>query len=273
MATKLSWNYQSDGEHAGEYHAEHNGYRVRAVLDTSPENPFTGWDCNWPISVRSPDTRTDGFTDYADDMSSEIRNPLGRFGDAALLFNQVHIAKALGFTHVGPMLAPIDEALADVRWCKDVDVLREAVNDALEQDTDSSVLETCAKLYALLDIPAYVGQTDGYSQGDWREVLVVAPPEYWRDKFGNDAAPEPEQLAYTVKLYGAWAWGDVYGYIVEKPVANPAHVLADEDADDEPEVIWEETDSCWGYYGSDFDESGLEDAALECVPDEEVTHA
>jgi len=34
------------------------------------------------------------------------------------------------------------------------------------------------------------------------------------------------------------------------------------------DYIAEEIDSCWGYYGSDHDKSGLAEAALSALPDE-----
>ena len=74
--------------------------------------------------------------------------------------------------------------------------------------------------------------------------------------------PTWERLAVTVDLYGDWAWGNTYGYVIEEPTAW------DEDGD---ATEWGEIPdgSCWGYYG-DPEDSGLDEAAWESVPDEPV---
>lgn len=70
-----------------------------------------------------------------------------------------------------------------------------------------------------------------------------------------------EVLRGTIDLYGAWAWGDCYGYIIER-----VHLDDDGDVDDE---LTEELESCWGYYGSDHGDSGLEESALAACPKED----
>ena len=52
-------------------------------------------------------------------------------------------------------------------------------------------------------------------------------------------------LKSQADLFGAYAFGDVFGFVIE--------------AEPDGETL----DSCWGYYGSDFDESGLAEAAQE----------
>lgn len=253
--SKLNWTHDGDYE----MYAIHNGYRIRAVRDDHPANPFENEDGNWPISVRLPDRHSSDFKDYADDVSHAIRDPLSRFTDAQLIHWQVHIAKVLGTsvdnileTHLGQPGEGV------VKYCRDAALLRDALTDWVESGVESHALfDVCVALYKLIDIPAYTKQVTGYCQGDWAEVLVVAPPEVV-EKFGATEV-KPEDLEGTANLYGWWAYGDVYGYVIEKPIE------VDEDGD---VTEWEEIDSCWGYYGPDHDESGLAEAALECVPDE-----
>lgn len=261
MATRLNWEYQNNGEQ----HAMHNGYRIRAVIDQSPGNPIEDWDCNWPIAVMSPDT---GYKFVSYPEGDRIEDPLVRFTDEQLVFNQVHIAKALGFDYVGPMLEQYESECEHIhtRWTTDASLLRDAADLAFVEHDNSGFLDICAQLYALLDIPTWCGTVHGYSQGDWADVLVVGSPEA---TFSNTAPPTADDLKATADLYAAWAFGDVYGYIVEKPLGCAMHLLAD-DPDEWAEVEWMEVDSCWSFYGSDFEVSGLEASAMARVPELEV---
>lgn len=295
MATKLNWEYQDRGDNAGESIAQVNAnYRVRAVHDSDAQNPFEDGECNWPITVYT-----------SGDLTTYDKIPLGpeplewlpRFTDALLVHWQVHIAKILGSTVKG-LLGESGWTTEDLdveipAYTTDADTLRHAFSYAWDNNiTDRERLDVCVELYKLLDIPAYCGTTHGYSQGDWAEVLVVATPEAQK-QFGTSfehyrseakALSEIKQVALdkldawitdkatelmlkpTVDLYGDWAWGNVFGYIVES---------LEEGADPEDSDSWGEVEdgSCWGYYGTDFDKSGLEESALECVPELETTDA
>jgi hypothetical protein len=78
----------------------------------------------------------------------------------------------------------------------------------------------------------------------------------------DDKALILKDMQGQANLYGYWAWGDVYGYVIEK------RCVCAGDPDDDVEDDWEEIEdgSCWGYFGSDHSESGLEDSALSCLP-------
>lgn len=58
-------------------------------------------------------------------------------------------------------------------------------------------------------------------------------------------------LEGEVETYDQYLTGDVYGFVLEK--WNP-----------EPGIGWEETESCWGFFGSDPKENGM----LEYIPKE-----
>ncbi len=242
MATKLDWKYQDNGEHIAEY----KGLRIRAVLDESPSNPFEDSDGNWPMSVYVPDNGRSGtLTEY--DKTFSLNNPsiLGRFSDHALVHNQKHIAQALGFESEG--------------WDWNADDLRNGFQDSASDLSPSKWLDAAAGLLDILGTPHLVTEVHGYSQGDWTKLLIVATPEAVKE-FRPSATPEElaEDMANQAKLYKAWAFGDVYGYVVEARTGEPFETEDDE---------WEEIPdgSCWGFYGSDFDWSGLEDAAMEVV--------
>lgn len=281
--TKLSWDFDTSLNCDVAYH---NGYRIRAEHDQSPSNPFEEWDCEWPILVQ---TGRNGYgydvARYEKEAPHSLDEPFRYFNDAQLIHNQVHIAKALGTT-VAQLL--VDHAGEGddhpVNYCRDADLLRTVFGEAQGNYGEGKQFDLLVELYTIAGIPAYTETSRGYCQGDWANVLVVAPPET-QEKFGCDIerfrteaktlAPVSRigigqtledwiaqkaaelMLRSTVNLYGYWAWGDVYGYVIEQ--RDP------EDPDEWIDAC--DHNSCWGYYGDDHAESGLEDAALECVPE------
>ena len=259
--TKLDWNYDNA---LGCEVAYLRGYRIRAEHDTWSPNPFVDWDGNWPIAIYS-----DGSIEvYEKTKGVPIRDVLSYFNDAHLVIDQKAIAAVLGADRsdlVNHLPDPdgrwADDTLADPpRWITDADALRSWFEDAIGNEDESKLLDTYEQLYKLLGIPCYKTTSRGHCGGDWAEVIVVATPGA-RAQFGCEEVAESD-LESTADLYFAWAWGDVYGYVVEKPVF-------DEDGD---VVDWDDVPdgACWGYYGDDHTKSGLEEAALECVPDEPV---
>lgn len=260
--TKLDWNFDNDLNCEVAYL---RGYRIRAERDDSPSNPFEDWDGNWPIAVRY-----DGMiTVYEKTKGVPLRDPLSRFNDALLIMSQKHIEKLLGAERSDITYHLPDEELnwdedggaIAPKWITNATGLHSWFEDALGNVSDSDLFDVYAELYKMLGIPCYTTTLTGCSQGDWAEVIVVATPEA-AEAFGCKEITEAD-LEGTANLYGYWAWGDVYGYIVEKPILD-----ADGDIED-----WEDAcdhNSCWGYYGDNHAESGLEEQALECVPEEPV---
>jgi len=260
--------------------ATHNGYRIKAERDESPSNPFEDSEGHWPMLVLSDGeimggSRTgQGHNDNYECPSYgsmyvggfAISRPIERFNPEQLIFNQVHIAKALGYKGVRDILDAYEHEFDGGNgtdplpgWCNDAEALRNVFYAALGDVEARDKLEALKTIFGILAIPAYVGTSTGYCQGDQVEVLVVATPEA-QAKYGCENVTEDDMKA-QVDLYGAWAWGDCYGYIIERP----------SEVDEDGEVTeWEEIEhgSCWGYYGTDHEASGLADAALEAVPAE-----
>ena len=71
----------------------------------------------------------------------------------------------------------------------------------------------------------------GYGENDWRERSLAL-------------------MEAEVKDYDKYLTGDVYGFTLYK--ADPL-----ENTDDDPDL--EESDSCWGFFGADILENGIED--------------
>lgn len=241
---------------ANEERAEYKGLRVRAVQDESPCNPFTDHDGHWPMIVRYDGS----FTEYDKLPGPCVDDPFARFTDGQLIHDQLAIAGVFATT-VGDALSIQDLDDRDVKYCRDADKLRDAFVDLLSEERDSDKLELYAALYRLAGIEAVCGSSTGHSQGAYAEVLVVGTPEAVA-MFGTDGDQIVRSLSSQINLYSAWAWGDVYGYVVEE-------VEYDEDGD---ETDARELSSCYGYFGTDHAESGLEESARYAV-DAIIHHA
>jgi len=266
--TKLNWSYVGD-----EQHAYVGDYRIRAIHEDGPENPFTAWEDHWPM-VAYYDKHTK-FYDRSPGLA--IAHVLDRFTPASLVFNQKAIAAAIGPDNLTELRYYIDSAgiwpdddemWPTPKWVTDSDVLYSWFHESMDGMSRADLWEAWSGLYAILGIPCLNTSSHGYCQGDYTELFIVATPEAQKE-IGCDPDKIEESLEAQAKLYGYWAWGDVYGYIVEK-------FEPDEDGEDEHNEVtgnWEEIPdgSCWGYYGDDFAESGLEEAALESLPDDAVT--
>ncbi len=262
MTTKLSWSYDQTLNCEVAYL---RGYRIRAEHDDDASNPFEDMDGHWPIAVYFGRS----LTIYDKAPGPAIRDPLLQYPDALLVHDQKALEKLLGAERGDLHMYGVEwgDDESPPKWVTDADALRSWFSDALESEYNSKKLEVWEQLYTLLGVPCYRTTVTGYCQGDWADVLVVATPEAQKEfapgwQRTGDVEAIKKDLESTAELYGAWAFGDVYGYIVEKPVY-----------DDDGEVEWVDAcdhNSCWGYYGADHAESGLEEAALECVPEEPV---
>lgn len=272
---QLSFDYDSRANESIAYHGgddETAPYRVRMVQDCFPENPFESWDGHWPMIVDYQD-RGHNFTEYDKAPGASVDDPLARFSDWQLIRYQAAICEALGDDcahHCWPARS-IESDLAEYKRAYRSEyvkgragmaaLLRDYFSEALGNVSDSDKLECLSSLYDILGIPNLCTSSHGYSQGDCAELLIVATPESL-DKFGwnkarRGAADLAQALEAQADLYSAWAWGDVYGYIVERAPLDPQER---EDSD-----AWEEIDSCWGFYGDNPEKSGLAESALSAI--------
>lgn len=78
------------------------------------------------------------------------------------------------------------------------------------------------------------------------------------DEFAQGMEEEDirKALAAEVETYSQWASGDVYGFILEEFI--PA------ECGDPDHGEWETSDSCWGFYGTDWETNGMS----EHIPEE-----
>ena len=287
MANILDWDYQP---YTGEYHAAYKGLRLRAVYGAAASNPFTDSDCQWPIMVHDGQSRNTTY-EFAvmrrGTCLGWMRIPLS---NEQLVHDQRAVASIFGYDSIERLMVDCDADDPTV-YCTDALVLRDCFEEVLCDLGVSAQMDAWEQMFRLAGVPAYRTTVCGYSQSDWAEVLVVATPEAM-EKFGVNfekyrakakAHPSIKQvmaeqqnldawifdkacelmLAHTADLYGHWAFGDVYGYVVEKR----ADFLEPDDDPDDFEDAWEEIPdgSCWGYFGPDFDASGLEEAAMDAA--------
>lgn len=116
----------------------------------------------------------------------------------------------------------------------------------LRSDQEFDTLETIGRI---LGIPCLSSSSSGYCQGDYVDVLVVWTPEFEKITGVTKkqaAANNYAMLRSNVKTWGAWAWGDVYGWKVEDPDG-------------------EEVDRCGGYLCPDMETDYLEADARDAV--------
>lgn len=242
-------------------------YRVRMIQDSGAENPWESWDGNIPLFV-SYDRST---SEYGADL-----DPFDHVSDAMLRRHMRAITAAIGGTvtdYFGVTSVSMADYIAqDARdnqrnWGGSLtEYKRDALREAFAGLSTSDQMEAAAEIYNLTGIPACCTSSSGYSQSCYAELLLVATPD-WCNAMGiqvkrHDWKRDFERAA---ALYGAWAWGDVYGYVAERATSW------DDDGDGD---AWDEIDSCWGFYG-DADESGLAESAgaaiaadMATLPDE-----
>jgi len=213
----------------GQYVATHRGYTLQALPDTSPMNPWKDGDCEPPLFVQFDR----GSAEYG--LTLELPT-LTREEITANLRDILHELECSN-------LLQVRERFDEYRRAYDAP---ELVNDALREYADnlhqSDRMELAAFVWRCKGREALTTTAHGYTQGDWAELLLVATEE-WEKKVGAPRETHARQLQNAAKLYKYWAFGDVYGYRVLSPDG-------------------EEVGACWGFYGDNFDESGLTEQAI-----------
>lgn len=86
---------------------------------------------------------------------------------------------------------------------------------------------------------------------------------------GIDVEKAEEILRGEIETFDQWLSGDVYGFILEEKKLECEAKECPECGYAEPcefhsEIEYHQVDSCWGYYGTDFENNGI----LETIPDE-----
>lgn len=224
-------------------------------------------DCDGlnPMVCRTADgTRSYGEPPTATDLVSAI--PHGKFRRSKF---QERALGCLDFTLSGP---------SDIRWA----VFREErarlrnfgkspahpehAKEAFlamveERESELSGMDMMAFLEALAGlagVETYRAFSRGYVQSCWADLLLFSVPG---DPYGPWPGSGPgrtlsreerrNEMKSEAELWGHWAWGDVYGYVLEDEEGNELCAPGGRGGNF----------SCWGFYGNDPKASGIEDAA------------
>jgi len=207
------------------YHTEeYRGYTIKIVQDQDGSNPYE--DCDGCVPLMIEGGRNFGTHDYGN-VEDTIMAALNNL-DAEQL-------EALANTlDGGKDMIQAAKDNAEQYPERGADSFRAHLADEIADGLPSSGNDKLEYLEAIADAlgwPCLNTCSRGYSQGDYVDALSV-----WLPEFGAanrpDATPEQvtEELEAAVKLFGAWAWGDVFGFVIEGP--------------DGTEL---EDGSCWGF--------------------------
>jgi hypothetical protein len=100
---------------------------------------------------------------------------------------------------------------------------------------------------------AYLRDHHGVTQVVWftdHPVTYVSfDPADWRERMGltdDHLAAHPDVQVVNVDEYRAWLEGECYGYVLEE-----LQLWRNEQTGSKREE-WEQVDSCWGFYGSEY---------------------
>lgn len=213
-------------------------FRIKISRDESASCPFEEWDCEPDLMYTTG--RYGQVTDYSKGNIVEFIKQFPSNGQ--IIKHQKQLCEILEIDHdyLCERELSKDEKADEIRW----------------EITTRCSIEQLVELCELFKIQHHNYTSTVYSQGDWADVLIVLTDDFY-EKTGCDRRNASIILDGTAKLFDAWAWGDVYGFTVEKAVEMVK--LTREDFDKgkfenvEDEIEWEDSDSCWGFYGEDVE--------------------
>lgn len=207
----------------------HREFSIEICHDHHGVSPWDAGDCEPPILVYAG---RDGFREHGDGGLADIT-----LTEAEAREHWRPLLGLLGYPETWRGLLTFARADYDTHGYPLAEVLADRACEHARGETGTDRLEALANLWRLRGCAAVTKTVTGHCQGDWAEVLAVATPD-WSERVGAPVDTHEKQIEYAARLYGWWAFGDVYGWRVIDPEG-------------------EEIDSCWGYYGPDHGQSGL----------------
>lgn len=223
------------------YTATTSALKISIYQDLEPINPMGYFDCVPPAV----------WAFYSYRCSAELQ------GDTALMdvpafpdgFIPGNLARLADITDLDFSFDGL-RTLAEDAGQMLVDVVSEAITEAVADMCTPDRMDALASIYRLMGIPALATCSNGACQGDYADLLLVATPE-WQEKTG---AGRNFDLSGPERLLRQWHTGDSYGAVIENRCAccgQPSSV----------------DESCWGFYG-EFETSGLFDFIKEAAGQE-----
>ena len=216
-------------------------YKIRLLCDNSPDNPFEEWD---GLPSLMYDSGRDGSGDFS---KGEIDKYLCDY----LTFSHIirHQKKILGLLDYEYLNIDVKNAEnADEK----VDLIYNDLEDFIRESIDNKI-----KFCEAFNILFYSGTARGYSQGDWADVFILPTPDFYNITGIDPKKHKKEDLKSTFKLFENWAFGDVYGFIIEE---KNEFTKTYKDGSTESGHDWEHVHSCFGFYGTDWEENGMIEA-------------
>lgn len=221
-----------------------HGYTAEICTDADAENPFEAWECEPPIAVLNwqrfgarlenyggPELTLQTLLALVPDSTWESRQGKRKLRDALPFELADVLAEMIETRSFRGALENLVDGLSPSGW-------REWVE----------YFDSMHRLAFVLGIPCHYTQSNGYSQGDSALVFVAALPS-WVEKSGVEPKNQEAACKSAANLWSAWAWGDVFGVDAIRNVEG------------------KEIDgvSCWGFYGTDHESSGLLDHCRDVV--------
>lgn len=209
---------------------EYKGHDINIYYDELAENPFTAFD-------GEPD-----LIAYFD-RGSTVHGDISPDYLPALTREQIkaNIKTILELTECKSLLDLISEyAYNGHDYINTADAVNDSLQECYSQQYESDKLSFLSEVLTMAGIVNLKTTVTGYAQGQWADLLIVASDSF-KQRTGA-TIDKPEQLQSSADLYQSWAFGDCYGYQVES---------IDE--------------SCWGFYGSDHEKSGLLEYAKNAI--------
>lgn len=217
-------------------------YRLSLRQDSYTVNPFLDWDCEPPIHAGGEYKLND---DIVDDVVEEAITTYDLVEKNALILferfeEDLHYGTDIDLEFVNKAIGGDEEAM---------DEFAEEMHNLFFDFT----LEDKAFVLDLAGIPNKLHESKGYSQGDYAKILIVLSVEYI-DKVGLKEEYYGDALEDASKLFDNWAWGDVYGFTIEK---EDHFLRVYPDGREAFDSEWVMEDTCGGFYGRNHRESGL----------------
>ena len=206
--------------------------KIKIMQDPHADCPWEDMDGLAPIYVWG-----DRFDNYHGERYGDPMNPWDHIDASKVSRNWRKIAEIFDTTEEAHDQEARDRAeyegygLSEARRDVFIDAFRDMVSYGRKADAADVVVE----LWKLAKVNAKHFTGHGYSQGDWHEGVIAHTPEFLKAVGLNypdtrDAEDIARDMKGDTELYGAWAYGDVYGYEIQGPKG-------------------ETLDSCFGYYG------------------------
>lgn len=194
----------------------YKGIDIKIFFDTDAINPFEDWDCCSPLMMQSGNRFSNNTTDYSKgDINRHLKSVLT---DGQIIRHQKAIAEIFE-------IYDLDNEDKETK----IDIIR----DEIYSCEDFDKLESFC---ILAKVPHLKTSSRGYSQGDYAKLFFCETPQFL--EITGCETLTVESMKADAETFGAWAWGDVYGYTIEDSEEN-------------------DIGSCWGFYGDDNNKSGL----------------